>query len=480
MTQDVFASHAVWRNPVVWAAGVPALFAAALSVDPGGGPRTAATDPLPDSVVAAAAGHQLTVGAAAALLAPNPQIPADSLVIQSLAEFWIDYTLLAEAVARDSTLAVPDMDAATLAMRNDMVRMRLVEREVRVDTVFTDQELSRLWADQGPGTEVRVRHILLQVPEGATPAERDSVRRQAEALRLRAANGEDFARLASEHSQEPGSSEDGGDLGYFPRGRMVQPFEDAAFRLQPGQISPVTETPFGYHVIKVEDRRTLPLDEADIAEFRTSMVQQARIKADSLYVDSVARGTGLRIAPGAAAAVREAGRRPASVREPAAAGQELATYNGGRYTVADLAEPLRTLTPQTRRSLIAATDAELEQAVRGLAIQRILLERARTVGLGLTREEEDSVRGEARLALRQLLESSGFDRFAGTGTQAPARQAAVTDLLRRAVLGEVPITPLGVLGSVLRDRYGTEVNDRSLPLVIEEIGRLRAAAPAPD
>lgn len=479
MTHDVFAIHAAWRNPVLWAAAVPALFAAALSADLAGGPRKAAMDPLPDSVVAAAAGHQLTAGAAAALLAPNPEVPADSQVVQMLAALWIDYTLLAQAVAQDSALAALDLDGMTLPVRNEAVLARLLQREVRADTVFTGEELSRLWDERGPGTEVRVRHILLMVPERATPAQQDSVRRQAEALRRRAMDGEDFARLALENSQEPGSTENGGDLGYFARGRMVPAFEDAVFRLQPGQVAPVTETPFGYHVIKMEDRRTVPMDEADVPGFRTSMAQQARREADSVYVDSVARAAGLRIAPGAVAALREAGRRPESVREPAAAGRELATYDGGRYTMADLAQPLRALTPQTQTSLITATDADLEESVRRLATERILLERARALGLGLTPAEEDSIRGDARAAIRQVLESSGLGRFAGTGgTQAPARQAAVTDLLRRAVLGEVQIVPLGTLGSVLRDRYGAQVNDRALPLVIETIGRLRAEAPA--
>jgi hypothetical protein len=478
MTQDVFVSHAPWRNPILWVAGAWTLFAAALSPDPGGGPRRAAMDPLPDSVVAEAAGHQLTAGTAAALLAPNPQVPAELEVVRTLAAIWIDYTLLAEAVAQDSTFAALDLDAMTLPVRNEAVRVRLFQREVRADTVFNDEELSRLWEESGPGTEVSVRHILLMIPEGATAAQHDSVRLQAEALRRRAAGGEDFAQLASTYSQEPSSAETGGDLGYFPRGMMVQPFEDAVFRLQPGEIAPVTETPFGFHVIKMEGRRMAPLTEAAAAEFRAMLAQQARMRADSLYVDSVARGAGLRIAPGAAAALREAGRRPASVREPAAAARELATYDGGRYTAADLAEPLRALTPQMQTWLSAATDADLEGAVRRLALERILLERARAQGLGLTPAEEDSILGEARLAIRRVLESSGLDRFAGTrGTQAAAREAAVTELLRRAVLGEVQIIPLDVFGSLLRDRYGAEVNDRALPLVLQEIGRLRAVAP---
>jgi parvulin-like peptidyl-prolyl isomerase len=471
MTLDVFASHAVWRNPLLWAAGVPALFAAVLSADPGGGPWTAAMYPLPDSVVAAAAGHQLTADAAAALLAPNPQIPADSQTIQVLAGLWIDYTLLAEAVAQDSTLAALDLDALTLTGRNETVLARLLQHAVRADTVFSDAELSRLWEVRGPGTEVRVRHILLMVPERATPAQHDSVRRQAEALRRRAVSGADFAGLALENSQEPGSTENGGDLGYFPRGRMGPDFEDAVFRLQPGEIAPVTRTPFGYHVIRMEDRRTVPLDEAVIPEFRASMARQARMEADSLFADSAARGAGLRVAPGAVAALREAGYRPGSVSEPA--GRELATYDGGRYTVADLAGPFQALTPETRMSLIALTDADLESAVRRLATERILLRRAQVLGLGLTPAQEDSIRGEARLAIRQVLEGSGLARFAGTGDT----QAAVMDLLRRAALGEVQIRPLGMLGSLLRDRYGAEVNERSLPLVVEAIGRLRAAAP---
>ncbi|HEV3050666.1 MAG TPA: hypothetical protein VGX50_10170, partial [Longimicrobium sp.] len=119
-----------------------------------------------------------------------------------------------------------------------------------------------------------------------------------------------------------------------------------------------------------------------------------------------------------------------------------------------------------------------EGAERRRAPARILLRRAGALGLGLTPAEEDSTRREARRAIREVVEISGLAHFAGTrGTQAAARQAAVTDLLRRAIQGEVQIVPLGVLGSVLRDRYGAEVNDRALPLVIEQMDRLRAEAP---
>jgi len=76
--------------------------------------------------------------------------------------------------------------------------------------------------------------------------------------------GKDFAALAKQHSQDPGSAPNGGDLGFFEQGRMVGPFNDAAFSLKPGATSGLVETPFGYHIIRVVEKqpgRTVPLDE---------------------------------------------------------------------------------------------------------------------------------------------------------------------------------------------------------------------------
>ncbi|MEK6733059.1 MAG: peptidylprolyl isomerase [Candidatus Omnitrophota bacterium] len=119
--------------------------------------------------------------------------------------------------------------------------------------------------------EVKASHILIKVSEKATPEEKKAAKDKIDALRARLMSGEDFAKLAKENSED-GSAANGGDLGYFKKGDMVKPFEDAAFGMDKDQMSPVVETQFGYHIIKVTDKKaahTLTYEEVskDIEKF---------------------------------------------------------------------------------------------------------------------------------------------------------------------------------------------------------------------
>jgi len=102
--------------------------------------------------------------------------------------------------------------------------------------------------------EVRARHIMIKLPPAADEKARAAARTKAEDVLAKVKKGADFAKLAQEVSEDPGTASKGGDLGLFSRGHMVPAFDAAAFALEPGAVSDVVETPFGFHIIKVEEK----------------------------------------------------------------------------------------------------------------------------------------------------------------------------------------------------------------------------------
>jgi len=102
--------------------------------------------------------------------------------------------------------------------------------------------------------EVRARHILIKLPPAADEKARAAARTKAEDVLAKVKKGADFAKLAQDVSEDPGTASKGGDLGLFSRGHMVPAFDAAAFALEPGAVSDVVETPFGFHIIKVEEK----------------------------------------------------------------------------------------------------------------------------------------------------------------------------------------------------------------------------------
>jgi peptidyl-prolyl cis-trans isomerase SurA len=135
--------------------------------------------------------------------------------------------------------------------RKDFLRQRMYARlSQQVEVSFKDvQDYIARYQDRLPPL-VSISHILVAI-EASDDLDAE-VRSQADTLIGRLRNGEDFSALAQQYSSDKGSREDGGDLGYFPRGRMVPAFEEAAFALRPGEISAPVKTKFGYHIIKVE------------------------------------------------------------------------------------------------------------------------------------------------------------------------------------------------------------------------------------
>ena len=126
------------------------------------------------------------------------------------------------------------------------------------DVQVTDEEIKTFY-DGNPSLfvspeQVQARHILIKVAPEAEADQKTKARQKITAVQKKIKSGEDFAELAQTYSEGP-SSVKGGDLGFFQRGQMVKPFEDAAFALKKDEVSDVVETRFGYHLIQVTDRR---------------------------------------------------------------------------------------------------------------------------------------------------------------------------------------------------------------------------------
>lgn len=126
------------------------------------------------------------------------------------------------------------------------------------DTGVTDAAVEQYYQEHKEeldGTEVQASHVLVKVEEGAADAEKQAGLTKAKAIRDEVTKGLAFAEAAKKYSACPSASE-GGDLGYFPRhGKMVEPFAAAAFALKTGEVSQPVETPFGWHLIQVTDRK---------------------------------------------------------------------------------------------------------------------------------------------------------------------------------------------------------------------------------
>ncbi len=130
----------------------------------------------------------------------------------------------------------------------------------------------------GQPKRVKVRHILIRAD--AKDAEASAVaRKKAESLREEVAKGKDFAQLAKQSSEDPGTKDRGGELGYVTRGQLVPEFEQAAFSLKVGEISSVIQTPYGFHILRVDD----------IQEAKTDSLEKAKDRIQALLRDRKAR-----------------------------------------------------------------------------------------------------------------------------------------------------------------------------------------------
>jgi peptidyl-prolyl cis-trans isomerase C len=177
-------------------------------------------------------------------------------------------------------------------LRKSIAIQELIEQELGSDIEVTETD-QRDFYDENPDMfeqpeSVTASHILISTQDLEGEEAKQEAKERAEELRTQLEEGADFAELAEEHSEGPSASR-GGSLGQFSRGQMVPAFEEAAFALEPGEISDIVETRFGYHIIKVDDKSeagTTPYEEVkdQIGQY---LEQQKRQEAIQSYIDEL-------------------------------------------------------------------------------------------------------------------------------------------------------------------------------------------------
>ena len=183
-------------------------------------------------------------------------------------------------------------DEVKMQIRRGLAIRELIDQKVASKIVIKDEE-TKAYYDGNPQffqqpEQVKTSHILIKVEPTADEAAKTEARKKIAEVQQKLKDGGDFATLAKEYSQGP-SSVKGGSLGYFRRGQMVKPFEDAAFSMKTNEVSDLVETRFGYHIIKVNDKKPeQTLAYADVKDKIAQRLKQEKIEKDAAqYIEDL-------------------------------------------------------------------------------------------------------------------------------------------------------------------------------------------------
>jgi len=236
-----------------------------------GAPQLAGAQKKDDPVLARVNGaeiRQSDLDIAEADVGQSLQVTEPNARREALLAYMIDLTALAQSAAAKKLDAAPDF-AQRMAYAKNKVLMESLLGDLS-KTAATDAEMKKLYnemlAKMPPEDEVRARHILVKTEK------------EAQDVIAKLKGGADFDKLAREISIDPSAKTNGGDLEYFTKGQMVGEFSEAAFKLEKGQISQPVKSQFGFHVIKVEDKRKKPVPTFDQVkeEIRAFVVRNAQ------------------------------------------------------------------------------------------------------------------------------------------------------------------------------------------------------------
>ncbi|MFL5606189.1 MAG: peptidylprolyl isomerase [Gemmatimonadaceae bacterium] len=425
-------------------------------------------------VVARAGSQELSVTRLSDLLGNSKiGVPINKDVATLVArDLWVPYQLLGLAAARGDSLAdAKAIEAAATGMIENAKLGRFMEG---VSAKFPQDSGSEAAYLSGKGDLFAARHILFLVPKGAAENVRDSVKKKATSV-LSQVTPANFADMAKKYSQD-NTAQRGGDLGVFPRGMMVKPFGDAVAALKPGQISPLVETEYGYHIIQ---RSTW--DQAK-GQYASQAGSRGRQVAESTYIAQAEKEANVKTKDDAAATVKAVAKDPMEHRKDKTV---LATYNGGSYTAGRLATFLLAAprSAQLAQQIQTAPDSLLRKFAMNQAQREVLLRRADSAKTGLTPEELNTLHRDFGQAVAATWQQMGIDpkSLADSAKTTAERErlaaARVESYLDRVMAGQAQPVPVPApLQIVLLDKYEAKVNPAGIDRAVERAAKLRATA----
>lgn len=211
------------------------------------------------------------------LIEKNPQLK------ENLLQQYIQGIVISNLAKKKGFDKNPELKEQLEMLKDNYIAIEYLKKEVTNKVEVSEEDIKAYYEshkDEFKTPEmVKSRHILIKTDPSASDNDKKKAKEKAGEILKKIKAGEDFAKLASDVSDDTGSKPKGGELGFFPKGRMVKPFEDAAFSLKPGEVSEIVETQFGYHIIKVEEKKEPGMEPFDTAKEKIKQkLLQERIK----------------------------------------------------------------------------------------------------------------------------------------------------------------------------------------------------------
>ncbi len=432
------------------------------------------------TVVASAGSSELTVDRLAEIFAQGKALVVKRDVIERVARLWVDYSLFAQRNAEGDSL----LDSATVVQtlwpevqqrRADLFHELLMAKHEAFDTTKVDSIYAA-------GEYRLFQHVVFRTQANSAPPEREKQRAKARQVRSELARGGTWA-VANRVNEDLVAKANGGLIGVVVRGETPPAFENAAWALEPGQVSDVVETGDGFHVVRRPVLRELR------STYAREMGNRVTERQDSAYLGGLGERRHVRVKPQAPPMVRAALADPFKATTSTAT---LGTFDGGSFSVSDLVRWISALEPAAQERVSRATDEQIVLFVRSLMRNHALMVEADSAGVVLTPADIEEFRDLLRRDLAMTRKALGLtDTALAKATPTDRRRFAalyVDHYLEGIAANKVDFAGVPpFLAAQLRQRYPWRVSSAGVDRVFERSSQLRglvdslapASPPAP-